>query len=169
MSSAPSSTTSSEAARCAPSDVEIGFAEDTDASAIELHRYLCLISGPALLAPIDPQDSMNGVLDVLKSGFAVTARADGHLVGSLGVIRVPFYYNRKFFFMTDRWYFSYPEFRNTSVGARMLLEAHAVAIGAGCELIITGHLKRRGNCLSFTKPMVLGVGTRFEPEKGGNG
>lgn len=163
MSSALSSTTSSEAARCEPSDVEIGFAEDTDASAIELHRFLCVIAGPVLHAPIDPTDSMNGVLEVLKRGFAVTARAEGHLVGSLGIIRPSWWYNRAARFMTDKFFFCYPEFRHHA-GSRMLIEAHAIATDAGCPLIINGHQKRRGNGLGFIKPTVLGADTRSDGE-----
>ncbi len=161
MSSAPSSTTSSAAARCAPADVVIGFAEDTDASAIELHRFLCVIAGPVLHAPIDPTDSMNGVLEVLKEGFAVTARADGHLVGSLGIIRPAWWYNRAARFMTDRWFFCYLQFRH-HVGGRMLIEAHAIAADAGCPLIINGHQKRKSNGLTLIKPTVLGTGAQPE-------
>lgn len=161
MSSAPSSTTSNEAARCAPADVVIGFAEDTDEAAIELHRFLCIIAGPVLHAPINAVDSMNGVIEVLKKGFAVTARADGHLVGSLGIIRPAWWYNRAARFMTDRFFFVLPEFRH-HVGGQMLVEAHAIAADAGCPLIINGHQKRRRNGLGFIKPTVLGAGVQPE-------
>lgn len=155
MSSAPSSQISSAAAPAAR--FEIGFAEDTDAQAQELHRFLCVISAPALLAPINAADSMNGVLDVLRDGFAVTARLNGHLIGSLGIVRVSFWYNHDAKFMTDRWLFAYPDFHHAGVGTGMIAEAQAIAYRAGIPLVINGHQKRRGNGIAFTHPQARGA------------
>ena len=104
MSSAPSLPTSKKADQSGPDNVpaDIMFAT-TDEEAVELHRFLCVISAPVLLAPIDAQDSMRGVLDVVHRGAAIVARLNGHIVGALGIVKAPWWYNRRAFFMTDRF------------------------------------------------------------------
>lgn len=100
---------------------------------------------------------MRGVLDVCRNNAAIMARLNGHLIGSLGVMRVAWWYNNSAFFMTDRWLFAYPEFYHLGVGARMVAEADAIAKAAGLPLIINGHQKRRGNGISFIRATVLGT------------
>jgi hypothetical protein len=133
--------------------IEITFAS-TDEDAIELHRFLCIIAQPVLMVPIDAQDSMAEILRVMKEGAAITARINGELVGSLGIIAVPWWFNTKQSFMTDRWYFTYPTLYHLGIGARLEAEAKLIADQAGMYLIINGHMRRRSNGVAFTRPKV---------------
>lgn len=110
-----------------------------------------------LHAPIDPDDSIRGVLDVCRNGAAIVARLNSHIIGSLGVVKAAWWYNTAVFFMSDRWLFVYPEFHHLGVGARLIAEADIVAKSASLPLIINGHQKRRGNGISFIRAMVLGT------------
>jgi hypothetical protein len=157
MSSAPSSQTSKRADQTVPVErAEISFAT-SDEEAIEIHRFLCVIAQPVLYAPIDPHDSMRGVLDVVHNGAAIVARLSGHIIGSLGLIMPRWWYNTKAGFITDRWFFCYPAFHHLGVGASLLAEADALGKRAGREVIINGHMKRRSSGVSFTRPTVLGA------------
>lgn len=144
----------------------MGFAGDSPGEAIELHLFLCVVAQPVLHAQIDANDSMAGVLNVLKDGFAITARINNEIVGSLGIIRASFWYNHAAHFMTDRWFFTYSAFRaggehaGLRVGQIMLAEAHAIAAQAGLPMIINGHQKPRGTGVTFTRPRVLGTAAR---------
>jgi hypothetical protein len=133
--------------------IEITFAS-TDEDAIELHRFLCVIAQPVLMAPIDAQDSMTELLRVIKDGAAITARINGELVGALGIVAVPWWYSTKHSFMTDRFFFTYPALYHLGVGARLEAEAKIIADQAGMYLIINGHLRRRSNGVAFTRPKV---------------
>lgn len=134
---------------------EVSFA--TEDEAIEIHRFLCVIATPVLHAPIDPADSMAGVLDCINNGAAIVARLNGHIIGSLGIIKPSWWYNHGHGFMTDRWFFTYPDFRHLGIAAAMLAEADAIGKSAGLPVIINGHQKRRGNGICFTHPLVLGA------------
>lgn len=115
----------------------------TDEDCVEIHKFLCVISQPVLLAPIDAQDSINEVLRVRDGGAAIMAEANGHLVGSLGIIAVSWWYNTKAEFLTNRWLFVYPQFHHTGVGAKLLAEASAIAVNANLELVIVSQARRR--------------------------
>jgi GNAT superfamily N-acetyltransferase len=132
---------------------EVSFAS-TDEEAVELHQFLCIVAQPVLMAPIDAQDSITEVVRVMKIGAAINARLDGHLIGVLGIIAVPWWYNRQFSFMADRFFFVLPQFEHLGVGARLLAEAKIIADQAGMDLVITGHLRRRSNGVVFTRPNV---------------
>ena len=132
---------------------EIDFAT-TDDDAVELHRFLCVIAQPVLMAPIDANDSMAEVLRVMKEGAAITARINGELVGALGIIAVSWWYNKAFSFMTDRFFFTYPQLHHLGIGARLVAEAKIIADQAAMQLVVNGHLRRRSNGVAFTHPTV---------------
>lgn len=130
-----------------------------DAECIELHRFLCVISQPVLLAPIDAADSMAEIIRVRDEGISLIARCDGEIIGALGLILVPWWYNSKVQFFTDRWFFVYPQFAHRGVGPALLAEAAAVAFASGHKLVIQGKLKERakhiGDGIVFTQPKII--------------
>lgn len=132
---------------------------ETDEDCVELHRFLCVISQPALFAPIDANASMAEVVRVRDEGISLVARIDGEIVGALGLIATAFWYNPQARFFTDRWFFVYPVLKNTGVGSQLLAEAAAVAYEAKMPLIINGKIKRRakmlGDGIHFTQPSVI--------------
>lgn len=126
---------------------------------IELHKFLCVIAQPVLFAPIDPADSINEVLRVSEEGLSIVARCNGEIVGALGLTKACWWYNNQVEFLTDRWFFVYPQFANCGVGAGLLGEASAMAVGVGMDIVINGKLKRRaqavGRGLLFSQPTVI--------------
>jgi len=111
---------------------------------LPLHRFLCLVAAPALIAPIDAEDSIAGVADVVNGNLiAFVAEINGEIVGSLGLVCPDLWYNRKVKFFTDRWFFIYPQLAHAGVGAGLQAEAHALAARAGVDLVIHGKMSRR--------------------------
>lgn len=139
-------------------DIVIRYAS-TDDDVVELHRFLCVLSQPVLLAPIDAQDSVAEVMRVRDEGAALMAEIDGHLVGALGIIAVPWWYNTKVKFLTNRFWFVFPQFHHTGVSSRLLAEASAIAQSSGLELVIVSQAKRRataaGTKLNFISEHVV--------------
>ena len=115
----------------------------TDQECLDVHLFLCVVSQPHLMAPIDPEDSIKGVLDVRDNGFILTVKKDGNLVGSLGLTEMSWWFNTKMNFLTNRWFFIAPQLRHSGIG--VLLENEAMVIGEELDLpvLIVSHTKRR--------------------------
>lgn len=160
-SSPPSSATSKKEDRLELPDLAVRYAAD-DEDLIEIHRFLCIVAQPVLFCQINAQRSVQEIGRIIHGGggFALMAELNGHLVGTMGVVRVPWWYgagderNPDDFFLTDRWLFALPQFQHAGVGTRLVAEAAAAAHAIGNEIIINGHMRRRGNGLVFTRPHV---------------
>lgn len=135
-------------------EISIRYGE-TDADTLAIHRFLCLVAGPLLDAPIDAEDSVNEVDRVLHQDAAIMAEINGELVGSLGLIRAPFWYNRKALFLTNRWFFIFPQLQHAGVGARLLAEAGVIAANASLTIIIYRHTRKRDSGIAFTRPLTI--------------
>jgi len=143
-SSPPLSPTSRPAASTAPArpDFVVRAAEsDDDVAAI--HAFLLAVSGPALLAPVDPADSRAEVYRVVHEEAAFVATVDGAIVGTLGIVMVPWWYNRAAQFLTDRWCFVAPAYRHAGVFSGLLAEADALAASVGLTFIFNGKSRRK--------------------------
>lgn len=139
-------------------EIAIRYAQ-SDEDCIEIHKFLCVLSQPVLLAPIDAQDSIKEVFRVRDEGAALIAEANGHLIGTLGIVAVPWWYNTKVSFFTNRWFFIFPQFHHTGVAARLLGEASAIAHISGLQLVIFSQARRRataaGTNLHFVSEHVV--------------
>ena len=124
------------------SDIVLGYAK-TDQECLDVHLFLCIVSQPHLMAQIDPEDSIKGILDVRDNGFILTAKQDGHLVGSLGLVTMNWWFNTKMNFLTNRWFFIATQLKHSGISA--LLEQEAMTIGEELDLpvLIVSHTKRR--------------------------
>lgn len=123
-------------------DITIEYGE-TDQDCIDTHLFLCVVGGPSLLAPIDPDDSISGIMEVRDQGIFLIARKGGHLIGSLGMVLVPWWYNNKSKFFINRWFSVFPEFHHAGVGLKLEAEAAAIGYSTGFPVIITSHARRR--------------------------
>lgn len=129
---------------------------ETDQDILDVHLFMCIVSKPVLMAPIDAQDSAREITRVVKDGAAIMAKFDGHLIGVLCIVPMSWWYNTKKFFMGDRGFFVLPQFHHLGVGARLVAEAQALAEIAGMPLILTPpHVKRRSSGVLFLRPKVL--------------
>lgn len=134
--------------------ITIEYGSD-DKEFLEVHQFLCIVGGSSLLAPIDPNDSISEIMRVASEGACIIARDhEGHLVGSLGLIRVPWWYNTKQHFLTNRWFSVWPQLKHAGVGVRLEAEAAAIGLNAGLPVVITSHVKRR-KAASPTEPSFM--------------
>jgi GNAT superfamily N-acetyltransferase len=137
----PTSRPAASTAPARPDFVVRAAASDDDVAAI--HAFLLAVSGPALLAPVDPVDSRAEVYRVVHEEAAFVATVDGAIVGTLGIVMVPWWYNRAAQFLTDRWCFVAPAYRHAGVFPGLLAEADALAAVTGVPFIFNGKARRR--------------------------
>jgi hypothetical protein len=124
------------------SDVTIDYAK-TDKECLEVHQFLCIVARPHLVVPLDAVDSIKGILDTRNCGAIINARLDGHMVGTLGIIPMTFWYNTKEEFIGNRFFFALPNLKHMAIGAKLLAEAAAIGFKAGQRVMISSHAKRR--------------------------
>jgi hypothetical protein len=124
--------------------VTISYAK-TDQECVDIHLFLCLVAQHHLMTSIDANDSINGILDARDNGHIIIAKHDGHLVGTLGLVRMNWWYNTKQEFITNRFFFVAPPLKHLGLGAR--LEQEAVAYGKALNLpvLIVSHTKQRNS------------------------
>lgn len=81
------------------------------------------------------------------------AIVDGFLVGTLGIMKVNWWYNPKASFLTDRWHFVLPQHQHGPVNEALQAEALALAADAGLPYVDNGKLRRRkdGSYLKFPR------------------
>lgn len=84
------------------SELEIRYAQ-SDADVVAIHGFLCVVAGPALPGQIDPKASAIEVWRVVNHEAAVMAIRGDRLVGTIGIIQAPSWWNPKVRFLTNRW------------------------------------------------------------------
>lgn len=105
---------------------------------IAIHRFLLVLGKSQALAPIDATASLIEIIRVTKEDTAIMAIKDGMLVGTLGLIRVPWWYNPNYFFLTERWHFVLPEFHHGEPDRLLKQEARNIADLTGFTFIDMG-------------------------------
>jgi Acetyltransferase (GNAT) family len=129
-------------------EVDICYAK-TDQDCVDIHLFLCLIAQPHLMTEIDANDSIKGILDARDSGLIVVAKHEGHIIGTVGLVEMCWWYNTKKTFITNRWFFILDQFKHHGVGAQ--LEQEAMAFGKSFDLpvLIVSHTKQRNSSRPF--------------------
>lgn len=121
------------------SDLEIRAAE-TDQDVVAIHAFLCVVAGPMLPGPIDPNDSATEVWRVVNHECALMAINDeGNLVGTIGLVKPKFWWG-KTEFLANRWFFTLPHIK---AGMPLLKEAIKIAEDSNLELHIIDETKGR--------------------------
>lgn len=139
-------------------DIVVRVAE-TDDDIIAMHRFLCVLAGPALPGPIDARDSVHEMHRLTKHDVALMAMKGDLLVGTLGLAFMSFWWNTKIQFLGNRWLFAIP---GSGAWRPLLEEARAIGVGSGLEvhiaseergtLTILNKSKKRENSLVLRKP-----------------
>lgn len=121
----------------------------TDQECVDIHLFLCLVAQPHLMTSIDANDSIKGILDARDNGLIIVARKDNHIIGTIGLVIMNWWYNTKQEFITNRWLFVLPQFKHIGVGA--LLEREAMGFGKAFDLpvLIVSHTKQRNSSRPF--------------------
>lgn len=94
----------------------------------------------ALRCPVDVYDSLNEITRVAKSDAAIMVLHNGVLVGTMGLMKVKWWYG-KGEFLTDRWHFVLPAFMHTPTAAALMDDAKEIARIAGLEFVHNGKLR----------------------------
>lgn len=121
---------------------------------IAIHRFLLVVGMPQALAPVDAEASLFEVIRVTKEDTAIMVIRNGLLVGTLGLIRVPWWYAPTHFFLTERWHFVLPEFFHREPDKLLKAEALKIADLTGLKFIDPGKnrpQKDRNSFLSFPR------------------
>lgn len=127
--------------------VTIRYAE-TDQDVVAIHQFLLIVGKPRMRVPVDGYASLEEIIRVVRDEVGIMAIKDGHLIGSLGLIQVPWWYNPAYSFFTERWDFVLPQFHNTGVGEMLYAEADSIALAAECEFINQGKIRgKRGRLM----------------------
>lgn len=150
------------------SPITIRYAE-TEQDAYAIHEFLLVVAAPAMRCPVDPIESLMEVLRVMKENVAIMAIKDGRLIGSLGIVNPPWWYNPEHSFMCDRWHFLLPQFQHTEADQMMLDEAEAIAEAAGLEFIDMGKIRERKRAGKRPKLMMMPRSSGGESSNVANG
>lgn len=113
----------------------------TDDHAIAIHRFLLVVAQEAMVGAVDAQKSAAEVWRVVNDECALMLVHDNRLVGTMGVIAADWWYSADRF-MTDRWHFVLPAYKNTPHAALLMQEALAIAKAAGLPFIHQGKLRK---------------------------
>ncbi len=127
------------------SPIVIRYAE-SDADALTIHRFLCIVAGPTLPGPIDPTDSIHEIYRVMKDDVALMAINGETIVGSFGIVRPHHWWNLKIPFFANRWLFALP-----GAGTILIKEGLAIAQAVNAELHIYDESKGRLVILNKSK------------------
>jgi GNAT superfamily N-acetyltransferase len=127
----------------------------SDEDVVAIHAFLIMVSreSDALQAPINPEDSISEVWRVVHNECALMAIIGDQLVGTIGLVQVPWWYNNASHFLTDRWFFVLPEHRNGLVAKVLLAEAAAVAEAAELPPPIINLKQRRRDSVTYMRPV----------------
>ena len=104
---------------------------------IAIHRFLLIVATPAMVDPVDPVESLHEIFRVAAQEAAIMAIMDGYLVGTLGLVKVKWWYSKRHF-LTDRWHFCLPEHYHGPVDRALMSEAKALADDAGLKFVNQG-------------------------------
>jgi hypothetical protein len=123
------------------SDAFIEYAQ-TDDHAMAIHRFLLVVAREAMIGKVDHQKSAAEVWRVMVDEAALMLIHDGKMVGTMGLI-VPDWWYSNDRFMTDRWHFVLPAYKNTDHAKLLKQEALKLAAAAGLPFIDQGKVRVR--------------------------
>lgn len=110
-----------------------------------------IVAQPALHCPVNVEKSLNEIVRVAKEGAAIMVLHNGILVGTLGLMKVTWWYGDGEF-MVDRWHFVLPAFMNTPTADKLFDDAKEIAGIAGLEFIHQGKIRSAKNGVQRMTP-----------------
>lgn len=133
-------------------DPIIRFAE-SDQDKVAIHQFLMVVAAPHLWGSINVEKSLREVIRVVDEEAALMAILDGHLVGTMGIIKPVWWYGDDEF-LTDRWNFCLPQFYHTEVERALETEAYRLADDAGLRFINQGKIRARKDGTGLLFPRI---------------
>lgn len=113
----------------------------TDEDVVAIHQFLLVVAQPAMRCPVDVEQSLMEIIRVVKDEVAIMAIKDGHLIGTMGLIRASWWYNPACAFLADRWHFVLPEHMHGLANKLLIEEARKIAGMADLEFIHQGKIR----------------------------
>lgn len=107
-----------------------------------IHAFLLVVAGPVLLAPVDPVKSITEIHRVVTEEAAFMAFRGEEFIGTIGIVMADWWYSQDGF-LTDRWCFVLPEYRNRGVFDALIAEADLLAGASGVRFVFNGKAARR--------------------------
>lgn len=107
------------------SDITVRFGE-SDQDVVAIHGFLAVAMGPLLPFDIDPKNSAVEVWRVVNQECALMAIRDDKLVGTIGIVKAPYWYAKDRYFLANRWLSTLP-----GAGAADSLIHEAVSFAKG--------------------------------------
>lgn len=126
---------------------------ETDEDAIAIHRFLLVVAADSMIGKVDHIKSASEVWRVCRDECAIMLIHKGMMVGTMGVIAVDWWYGPDTF-MTDRWHFVLPDYKNTVHAKLLKQEAEAVAKAANMPFIDQGKIRISSNGRKLMMPRI---------------
>jgi GNAT superfamily N-acetyltransferase len=128
----------------------------------ELFEILVKFHGEFGIAPLDIENTLRVVRDVVHNHCAIVARVEGQLVGTFGIIETALWYSARSTVLVDKWLYVVPEHRGKVAVLRALLHAGA-SFAEEVHLplyVYPNHSPRREPRTEIER---VGVTLRFDP------
>lgn len=133
-----------------PDEITIRYAESDD-DAIAIHQLLLVLGPTQARAPIDAIAGLHEILRVIAQEVALMAIRNGHLVGTMGIVKSSYWYAPSHSFLCDRWQFILPQFQNYGVGEMLMAEAEGIADASDLEFINYGKVRGKRRLMMFPR------------------
>jgi hypothetical protein len=140
-------------------EISIRYAESDD-DIIAVHGFLCIVAGPSLPGVIDPKDSAMEVYRCAKHEAVIMAGKDGQLLGTIGIMQAPYWWNTKLRFLTNRWAFVVP---GSGAWRPLLKEAKAIARSSNMEFHLISEERGKISIFNRSKVRDLPMGLKDKP------
>lgn len=103
-----------------------------------LAEFLIPMASEVALAPVNVDVALENGWRAVEQGMTYVARRDGEIVGTLAMIRVPYWYAdpERFTFLIDQWFYVAPDARFGQIGVRLLREVREMAREADIRAFI---------------------------------
>lgn len=120
---------------------------------IAIHQLLLVVLRPVMLAPVDVKASLMEIIRVTKEDTAIMAIHEGRLVGTLGLIRVNWWYAPEHFYLADRWQAVLPQYHHGEPEKLLEAEARQIADMSGLKFVNYGKIRpqKHGNFILFPR------------------
>jgi hypothetical protein len=110
-----------------------------------------VVAEPHFRCPVDPIKSLEEMIRLAKDEVIIMAIVDGHLVGTMGLMRATWWYGAGKF-LTDRWHFALPDPRFAAASKAIMDEAKNFAALSGLEFIHQGKIRPARDGVTLMMP-----------------
>jgi hypothetical protein len=142
-------------------DLTVRYAADREDARALFHLLMGLYDEVGVM-PMDPVRALASISEVIQRGAALIVHdAEGAIIGSLGLLPVPYWYAQGHHFL-EIWCYVQPPHRDGRAFELMLAEATKLSDETGLAVSITLHNPRRRR-IPHTRAEHIGAALRYLP------